>query len=61
MKNVSLALVVSLWMAAGAQAQAPDSQNQGSGPGRVVQGRVTDERGTFGAIGAVPASFRCGI
>ncbi len=33
MKNVSLALVVSLWMAGAAQAQAPDSQNQGSGPG----------------------------
>ncbi len=41
MKNVSLALVVSLWMAGGAyaQAQAPDSQDQGSGPGyEMLQG-----------------------
>ena len=33
MKKLSLALVVSLWMAAGARAQAPESQDQGSGPG----------------------------
>jgi hypothetical protein len=33
MRNVSLALAVSLWIATGVRAQAPDMQNQGSGPG----------------------------
>jgi hypothetical protein len=39
MKNLSLALAASLWMATVARAQVPDMQNQGSGPGyEMLQG-----------------------
>ena len=50
MKNVSLALVVSLWMAAGARAQAPDSQDQGSGPGyEMLQGLLAKANAAMAA------------